>query len=87
MKIKCPFCGEKSVNLKESDPLAWHFVKEHKYSQDGMAGEYADLIFKIHEKIEFHKEHKKYNTKGGLSRQTIIFDFRIAEILESLLQE
>ena len=51
MKIKCPFCGEES-DIKESDPLAWHFVKDHKYSKDGMAGEYAELIFKIHEKME-----------------------------------
>jgi hypothetical protein len=84
MKIKCPVynCGK---TFRITTHAKSHMLNKHDTILIAYA--YFDLLFKIHEQIEFHKEHKKYNPKGGLSRQTIIFDFRIAEILESLLQE
>ena len=84
MKIKCPICPR--LQSYSSYQQLGNHINSHK-DRDRFGFIIAEQIFKIHEKIEFYKEHKKYNTKGGLSRQTIIFDFRIAEILESLLQE
>ena len=46
MKIKCPFC---EFWFEDKCELAMHFYPKHKYD---ISYALADLLFKIHEKIE-----------------------------------
>ena len=53
MKIKY-FTGE--VDVKNSEALGDYLIDDLGYANDPAVQAYADLIFKIHEKIEEHEK-------------------------------
>ena len=54
MKIKCRYC-KKEKNYNDWEELCDHWESAHGYEYNVDMGDYAELIFKIHEKIEFYE--------------------------------
>ena len=61
MKIKY-FSGE--VDVKNSEELGDYLVDDLGYANDPVVQAYADLLFKIHEKIESLEKHEPQLKQG-----------------------
>jgi len=77
MKIKCPYC-KKEFDFKNWEALTDHWESSHGMDYEPCMGDYAELIFKIHEKIEYWE---KEESKASYSMYALEI-----EILKSLLE-
>jgi hypothetical protein len=83
MKIKY-FNGE--IDVKNSEELGDYFIDELGYANETIVQAYADLIFKIHEKIEEYQielDVIKHETKD---EKAVLFNVARIQELKSLLE-